>query len=175
MNTLPGLIGKKLGFTQVFDASGNVARVTVVEAGPCVVVRKRTEEKDGYTAVQIGWGKAKVKNVSKPNKGHYAAAKAGVISLARTLALELGPLGIRINTVAPGAVETEFSLVRFDGDEHRADSVYAGITPLTAEDVAEVIGFVASRPAHVDLDQIVLRPRDQAPWGRFSRRAPQEK
>ena len=63
----------------------------------------------------------------------------------------------------PGAVETEFSLVRFDGDEQRADAVYTGITPLVADDVAEVIGFVASRPSHVDLDQIVIRPRDQAP------------
>ncbi|QJF20545.1 SDR family NAD(P)-dependent oxidoreductase [Mycobacterium tuberculosis] len=63
---------------------------------------------------------------------------------------------------APGAVETEFSLVRFDGDQQRADAVYAGMTPLVAADVAEVIGFVATRPSHVNLDQIVIRPRDQA-------------
>ncbi|MFN8227488.1 MAG: SDR family oxidoreductase [Mycobacterium sp.] len=105
----------------------------------------------------------------------YTAAKHAQGALHRTLRGELLGKPVRLTEIAPGAVETEFSLVRFDGDQHRADSVYAGITPLTAEDVAEVIGFVASRPAHVDLDQIILRPRDQAPWGRFSRRAPQEK
>jgi len=67
-------------------------------------------------------------------------------------------------------VQTEFSLVRFDGDQKRAAAVYEGITPLVAEDVAEVIGFVASRPSHVDLDLIVIRPRDQASASRFSRR-----
>jgi NADP-dependent 3-hydroxy acid dehydrogenase YdfG len=77
---------------------------------------------------------------------------------------------VRLTEIAPGAVETEFSLVRFKGDQGRADKVYEGITPLVAEDVAEVIGFVASRPAHVNLDQIVIRPRDQAPHGRFNRR-----
>jgi NADP-dependent 3-hydroxy acid dehydrogenase YdfG len=59
-------------------------------------------------------------------------------------------------------VETEFSLVRFEGDETRADAVYAGLTPLTGADVADVIGYVASLPAHVNLDHIVIRPRDQA-------------
>ncbi len=105
----------------------------------------------------------------------YTAAKHAQGALHRTLRGELLGKPVRLTEIAPGAVETEFSLVRFDGDQRRADSVYAGITPLTAGDVAEVIGFVASRPAHVDLDQIVIRPRDQAPWGRFSRRAPQAK
>ena len=69
---------------------------------------------------------------------------------------------MRLTEIAPGAVETEFSLVRFDGDQQRADAVYTGMTPLVAADVAEVIGFVASRPSHVNLDQIIIRPRDQA-------------
>ncbi len=69
---------------------------------------------------------------------------------------------MRLTEIAPGMVETEFSLVRFDGDQQRADAVYEGMTPLLAEDIAEVIGFVASRPSHVNLDQIVIRPRDQA-------------
>ena len=60
-------------------------------------------------------------------------------------------------------------MVRFDGDQRRADAVYTGITPLVAEDVAEVIGFVASRPSHVDLDLIVMKPRDQANASRFNR------
>jgi NADP-dependent 3-hydroxy acid dehydrogenase YdfG len=102
----------------------------------------------------------------------YAAAKHAQGAAHRTLRGELLGKPVRLTEIAPGAVETEFSLVRFGGDEHRADAVYAGITPLVAQDVADVIGFVASRPAHVDLDQIVMRPRDQAPWGRFNRRLP---
>ena len=101
----------------------------------------------------------------------YTAAKHAQGALHRTLRGALLGKPVRLTEIAPGAVETEFSLVRFGGDEKRADSVYAGITPLVAADVAEVIGFVASRPAHVDLDQIVIRPRDQAPWGRFNRRS----
>ena len=100
----------------------------------------------------------------------YTAAKHAQGALHRTLRGELLGKPVRLTEIAPGAVETEFSLVRFDGDDQRADAVYTGITPLIAQDVAEVIGFVASRPPHVDLDQIVLRPRDQAPWGRFNRR-----
>lgn len=101
----------------------------------------------------------------------YTAAKHAQGALHRTLRGELLGKPVRLTEVAPGAVETEFSLVRFEGDQERADAVYAGITPLVAQDVAEVIGFVASRPAHVNLDQIVIRPRDQAPHGRFNRRA----
>ncbi|CAN5861486.1 SDR family oxidoreductase [soil metagenome] len=99
----------------------------------------------------------------------YTAAKHAQGALHRTLRGELLGKPVRLTEVAPGAVETEFSLVRFGGDQKRADSVYAGITPLIAQDVADVIGFVASRPSHVNLDQIVIRPRDQAPNGRFNR------
>ncbi|WP_099025640.1 SDR family oxidoreductase [Mycolicibacterium palauense] len=102
----------------------------------------------------------------------YTAAKHAQGALHRTLRGELLGKPVRLTEIAPGAVETEFSLVRFDGDEKRADAVYTGITPLVAADVAEVIGFVATRPSHVDLDQIVMRPRDQAPHGRFNRRPP---
>jgi NADP-dependent 3-hydroxy acid dehydrogenase YdfG len=101
----------------------------------------------------------------------YTAAKHAQGALHRTLRGELLGKPVRLTEIAPGAVETEFSLVRFDGDQQRADSVYSGITPLTARDVAEVIGFVASRPSHVNLDQIIIRPRDQASAGRFNRRA----
>jgi NADP-dependent 3-hydroxy acid dehydrogenase YdfG len=100
----------------------------------------------------------------------YTAAKHAQGALHRTLRGELLGKPVRLTEIAPGAVETEFSLVRFGGDQQRADAVYAGITPLTAADVAEVIGFVASRPSHVNLDQIVIRPRDQASAGRFNRR-----
>jgi hypothetical protein len=103
----------------------------------------------------------------------YTAAKHAQGALHRTLRGELLGKPVRLTEVAPGAVETEFSLVRFDGDQQRADAVYNGITPLTPGDVAEVIGFVASRPSHVNLDQIIIRPRDQASAGRFNRRAEQ--
>ncbi|MCV7345239.1 SDR family NAD(P)-dependent oxidoreductase [Mycolicibacterium rhodesiae] len=104
------------------------------------------------------------------NGGGYTAAKHAQGALHRTLRGELLGKPVRLTEIAPGAVETEFSLVRFGGDEQRADAVYSGITPLVAADVAEVIGFVASRPSHVNLDQIVLRPRDQASASRFNRR-----
>ena len=70
------LIGKKIGMTQIFDANGNVVPVTVVEAGPCSVVMKKTVENDGYEAVQLGFGDVKVQRVNKPEKGHFD--KAGV-------------------------------------------------------------------------------------------------
>jgi hypothetical protein len=108
------------------------------------------------------------------NGSGYTSAKHAQGALHRTLRGELLGKPVRLTEIAPGAVETEFSLVRFDGDEKRADAVYDGITPLTAGDIAEVIGFVASRPSHVDLDTIVIRPRDQAPGSRFNRRGPQD-
>ena len=67
-----GLIGKKIGMTQIFDEKGNVIPVTVVEAGPCAVVQKKTAENDGYKAVQLGYGDQKAQRVSKPMKGHFA-------------------------------------------------------------------------------------------------------
>ncbi|MBQ3565884.1 MAG: 50S ribosomal protein L3, partial [Oscillospiraceae bacterium] len=69
-----GIIGKKIGMTQIFDESGKVIPVTVVEAGPCVVVQKKTVENDGYEAVQLGFGEAKVSRVNKPMKGHFDKA-----------------------------------------------------------------------------------------------------
>ena len=92
----------------------------------------------------------------------YTSAKHAQAALHRTLRGELLGSPVRLTEIAPGAVETEFSLVRFSGDQQRADAVYAGMTPLVASDIAAVIGFVASRPPHVNLDQIVIRPRDQA-------------
>ncbi|HEU0190985.1 MAG TPA: SDR family oxidoreductase [Mycobacterium sp.] len=101
----------------------------------------------------------------------YTSAKHAQGALHRTLRGELLGKPVRLTEIAPGMVDTEFSLVRFDGDRERADAVYTGLTPLTAADIAEVIGFVASRPPHVDLDQIVIRPRDQASATRASRAA----
>ena len=104
----------------------------------------------------------------------YTAAKHAQGVLHRTLRSELLGKPVRLTEVAPGMVKTDFSLNRFDGDAERAAKVYEGVTPLVAEDVAEVIGFVASRPSHVDLDLIVIRPRDQvsgASGSRFNRQA----
>lgn len=107
------------------------------------------------------------------NGAGYTSAKHAQGVLHRTLRSELLGKPVRLTEVAPGMVQTEFSLNRFDGDEERAGKVYEGVTPLVAEDIAEVIGFVASRPSHVDLDLIVVRPRDQvsgATGSRFNRR-----
>ena len=94
--------------------------------------------------------------------GGYTAAKHAVNALARTLRLELLGDGVRVTEVAPGMVETEFSLVRFGGDAERAAEVYRGLAPLRARDVAEVIAFCVSRPAHVDLDYVGVKPTAQA-------------
>jgi NADP-dependent 3-hydroxy acid dehydrogenase YdfG len=105
--------------------------------------------------------------------GGYTSAKHAQGVLHRTLRSELFGKPVRLTEVAPGMVKTDFSLRRFDGDQERAAKVYEGVTPLLAEDVAEVIGFVASRPSHVDLDLVVIRPRDQvtgASGSRFNRK-----
>lgn len=103
------------------------------------------------------------------NGSGYTAAKHAQGVLHRTLRSELLGKPVRLTEVAPGMVMTDFSLNRFDGDTERADKVYQGVTPLVADDIAEVIGFVASRPPHVDLDLIVVRPRDQVTGASGSR------
>jgi len=94
--------------------------------------------------------------------GGYNAAKHAVRAVTDVLRIELVGQPIRISEIDPGLVRTEFSLVRFGGDQSRADAVYDGIEPLSAEDIADVIAFVATRPSHVDIDQVVIRPRAQA-------------
>ncbi len=92
----------------------------------------------------------------------YTAAKHAQRAVVRTLRLELLGEPVRITEVAPGMVETEFSLVRFAGDERAAAKVYEGTRPLRAEDVAECIRWAVAQPAHVNIDEIVVRPLDQA-------------
>jgi NADP-dependent 3-hydroxy acid dehydrogenase YdfG len=96
-----------------------------------------------------------------PGGGGYTAAKHATHAVSQTLRRELLEDGIRVTEVAPGLVDTEFSMVRL-GDQEAADRVYTGLTPLSAEDVAEVIGFAATRPAHVCLDYITVKPTAQA-------------
>ena len=83
-----GLVGKKLGMTQLFDANGNVVPVTVIEAGPCVVAQKKTIENDGYEAVQIGYGDLKASKVNKPMKGHFAKGDVAPKKVLREFRLE---------------------------------------------------------------------------------------
>lgn len=83
-----GLVGKKLGMTQLFDANGNVVPVTVIEAGPCVVVQKKTIENDGYEAVQVGYQDLKASKVNKPQKGHFAKGDVAPKKVLREFRLE---------------------------------------------------------------------------------------
>ena len=83
-----GIIGKKIGMTQIFDESGKVIPVTVVEAGPCVVVQKKTVENDGYAAVQVGYGDVKVQRMNKPMKGHFEKADVAAKKTLKEFRLE---------------------------------------------------------------------------------------
>ena len=83
-----GLIGKKIGMTQLFDEKGNVIPVTVIEAGPCAVTQKKTVENDGYEAVQLGFGDVKVQRVNKPMQGHFAKADVAPKKVLREFRLE---------------------------------------------------------------------------------------
>jgi len=105
----------------------------------------------------------------------YCAAKAGELQITRALRLELLGTGIRVGTVDPGLAETEFSLVRLKGDATAAKKVYAGMNPLTAEDIAEILVWVASRPAHVNIDELIVKPVDQAAIGKVFRRTKTQK
>jgi len=100
----------------------------------------------------------------------YCAAKSGELAITRALRHELFGTGIRVGTIDPGLAETEFAIVRFKGDRKKAGDVYAGMNPLTAEDIAETIVWVASRPPHVNIDEILIKPTDQAEMGKVFRR-----
>jgi NADP-dependent 3-hydroxy acid dehydrogenase YdfG len=105
-----------------------------------------------------------------PNGVVYCATKFAVRALTEGLRLDLHGTGIRVTTVDPGLVETEFSIVRFGGDVERAKAPYAGMTPLTGADVAEAIVWAASRPGHVNVSEIVLFPTEQSAIGMVHRR-----
>lgn len=97
-----------------------------------------------------------------PKGNVYCASKFAVDALTQGMRIDLNEHKIRVSSIDPGLVETEFSMVRFKGDERRAEKVYEGYTPLKAEDVADVIQFVIERPAHVNIADLVLLPTDQA-------------
>jgi NADP-dependent 3-hydroxy acid dehydrogenase YdfG len=96
------------------------------------------------------------------NGAGYTAVKHAARAVTETLRLELHGTPVRVTDIAPGMVETEFSNTRFDGDTERAAKVYAGVTPLTAADIAECIVWAASRPWHVNIDEMVIKPVAQA-------------
>jgi NADP-dependent 3-hydroxy acid dehydrogenase YdfG len=100
----------------------------------------------------------------------YCGAKAAELQITRALRLELCGTGLRVSTVDPGMAETEFSMVRFKGDAERAKKVYEGVEALTAEDIAETLVWVASRPAHVCIDEMVIKCTDQAAIHKVNRR-----
>ncbi len=100
----------------------------------------------------------------------YCAAKAGELQITRTLRLELNGTGIRVSSIDPGLAKTDFSLVRFKGDAAAAEKPYEGTQPLTAEDIAEILVWVASRPAHVNIDEMLIKPVDQAAMHKVYRR-----
>jgi 3-hydroxy acid dehydrogenase/malonic semialdehyde reductase len=97
-----------------------------------------------------------------PGGNMYCASKFAVKALTRGLRLDLNGTNIRVSTIDPGMVETEFSEVRFHGDKERAKKVYQGFTPLSPDDVAETVLFCATRPPHVDISEVIIMPTDQA-------------
>ena len=97
-----------------------------------------------------------------PGGGGYTASKFAVRAISETLRKELLGKPVRVTQVNPGLVETEFSMVRFDGDTARAKKPYEGIEPLVAEDIADCIAWAVTRPPHMNVDEIVVRPRAQA-------------
>lgn len=97
-----------------------------------------------------------------PNGNVYCATKHAVDALNKGMRIDLLPHGIKVTAINPGMVETEFSLVRFKGDEERASNVYKGLEPLIAQDIADAIWFAVSRPAHVNINDLLIMPTAQA-------------
>ncbi|MHA8081631.1 SDR family NAD(P)-dependent oxidoreductase [Aquirufa regiilacus] len=97
-----------------------------------------------------------------PNGNVYCASKAAVEALSQGMRQDLNVHGIKVSNVAPGAVNTDFSAVRFKGDQQKVDAVYAGYEPLVAEDIADVIRYIVTAPAHVNIADVTILPKAQA-------------
>jgi len=104
------------------------------------------------------------------NGAAYCASKHAVQAITKAMRIELLPFGVKVSSISPGMVDTEFSKVRFKGDTQRAGNVYKGLTPLYATDIAEAILFMVTRPKHVNIDEIIIMPTDQASARDFRRR-----
>lgn len=122
---------------------------------------------DGASILNVG---SVASRVAYEGGSAYCAAKAGELQITRTLRLELFGMGIRVSSIDPGLAETEFSLVRFKGDTERAKKPYEGTIPLQAEDVAEILVWVATRPPHVNIDEMLVKCTDQAAIHKIYRR-----
>ena len=122
------------------------------------VIPGMVERKSGHI---INIGSTAGKEVY-PKGNVYCATKHAVDALTTGMRMDLNPHGIKVGAVNPGAVETEFSNVRFKGDDEKADSVYKGFDPLVAEDIAETLYFVVTRPSHVNIADLVITPTAQA-------------
>ncbi len=97
-----------------------------------------------------------------PNGSVYCATKHAVNAITKGLRVDLVKHGIKVSSISPGMVETEFSVVRYHGDEDKAKAVYKGLVPLNAEDIADVLEFIVTRPDHVSINDVQLNPRQQA-------------
>lgn len=104
------------------------------------------------------------------NGAVYCATKHAVEAITRSMRMELNPDRIKVGLIAPGLVETEFSIVRFKGDRERAAAVYHGLEPLVADDIADAVWYMASRPAHVHVADMLILPTAQASMGQITRR-----
>jgi len=105
-----------------------------------------------------------------PSGNVYCATKHAVQSLTKGMRIDMLKHGIKVSSISPGAVETEFALVRFEGDNDKAKQVYNGFSPLMAQDIAETILFVINRPKHVNIDDVLIMPTDQAFSRDFNRK-----
>ena len=157
--------GGAFGFEPVADADleawrqmyeVNVIGVAAVTKSllPALVAGKGTIIVMGSTAGQVAY----------EGGGGYVAAKHAAKAVVDTLRLELFDQPVRVCEIAPGMVRSEgFALTRFSGDQAKADAVYAGVAePLTSEDIADIVAWIATRPSHVNIDRITVRPRAQA-------------
>jgi len=97
-----------------------------------------------------------------PKGNVYCATKFAVQALTEGIKMDTLGTAIRVSVIAPGLVDTEFSTVRFHGDKERADAIYKGMTPLSGDDIADIVGFIATRPAHVNILDVVVMPTDQS-------------
>ena len=122
------------------------------------ILPKMIQRKEGHI---INIGSIAGKEIY-PKGNVYCASKYAVDAINKSMQVDLNPYGIRVGAVNPGAVETEFSNVRFKGDDQRADDVYVGFQPLRPEDIADIIHFVVTRPYHVNIADLVVLPTAQA-------------
>jgi 3-hydroxy acid dehydrogenase/malonic semialdehyde reductase len=121
----------------------------------------------GSTIINIG---SLAGRVAYEGGSVYCGAKAAELKITQALRLELNGTGIRVSSIDPGMAKTDFSIVRFKNDAARADKVYEGVNPLLAEDIAETMVWVATRPPHVSIDEVLLKPTDQAAIHKVFRR-----